>query len=310
MKVSIIIPNFNRENLILEALQSVVNQRHRPIEVIVVDDGSRDNSVAAIRQFRDALCEEALTIHLVEQKNAGSVAARNRGIQEASGDALLFLDSDDVLTRDGLADLVRILNQDPALDFVYAKVEETDGALVPFGSEIGHPSTNLVSDLVDYTWHTMGALYRHELVQRVGGWYPGINGSDDWIFQSRIKLSAKQFQFIDTVVGKWRQHPGERLGATQFRASYTEDVTRACLAIFNEAKSFGLLTPSIQEKLARRCLRHVWELGVHHALEERRRAAERLREICQAPCKLRFTALLGGLRRIDPLAQRIVTRFK
>jgi glycosyltransferase involved in cell wall biosynthesis len=88
MLVSIIIPTYNREATIGAAVESALAQTHRPVEVIVVDDGSKDGTLAALQRFGDA-------ITVVAQENAGPSAARNRGVAAAKGEVLAFLDSDD-----------------------------------------------------------------------------------------------------------------------------------------------------------------------------------------------------------------------
>jgi glycosyltransferase involved in cell wall biosynthesis len=87
--VSAIIPTYNRAHCIGEAVESVLRQTYRPLEVIVVDDGSTDETPAVLRGFGDR-------IHVVRQENAGPSAARNRGVARSSGSVLAFLDSDDL----------------------------------------------------------------------------------------------------------------------------------------------------------------------------------------------------------------------
>jgi len=88
--VSIIIPSYNYASYLPEAIRSALAQTHRPIEVIVVDDGSTDDTPQVAASFGDA-------IRYIRQPNAGLSAARNRGIAEATGDLLVFLDADDIL---------------------------------------------------------------------------------------------------------------------------------------------------------------------------------------------------------------------
>lgn len=86
--VSVIIPTYNSINTINETLQSVRNQTYRNYEIVVVDDGSTDDTVELLRTFDDII--------LVTQTNQGVSAARNRGVKEAKGDLIAFLDSDDL----------------------------------------------------------------------------------------------------------------------------------------------------------------------------------------------------------------------
>lgn len=89
MQVSIVVPLFNKERSIIRALHSIVRQTFTDFEVIVVDDGSLDQSVAAAKRVKDS------RIRIIEQENCGPGGARNRGAAEARGDILAFLDADD-----------------------------------------------------------------------------------------------------------------------------------------------------------------------------------------------------------------------
>jgi len=86
--VSVIIPTFNRAGVVTRAIDSVLGQTYRPVEVVVVDDGSTDETPQVLRSYGDAIIA-------VVQDNAGPAAARNRGIRESRGDLVAFLDSDD-----------------------------------------------------------------------------------------------------------------------------------------------------------------------------------------------------------------------
>lgn len=102
--VSVVIPTYNRQAIIAAAVQSALDQTYRNIEVIVVDDGSTDNTAQVLDQFGGR-------IRLVRQENAGPSAARNRGVSVARGDILAFLDSDDTWAPTKLARQVHLLQR-------------------------------------------------------------------------------------------------------------------------------------------------------------------------------------------------------
>jgi len=99
-RISVIIPTYNRERLLPRALRSVINQSTTPAEVIVVDDGSSDNTRQVIKEIA---AWADLELRYLRQSNRGPAAARNLGIRAASGEYLAFLDSDDEFHRDKLA---------------------------------------------------------------------------------------------------------------------------------------------------------------------------------------------------------------
>ncbi|MVO10961.1 glycosyltransferase [Flavobacterium sp. TP390] len=91
--VSVIIPVYNVEKYISEAIESVLNQTYKPIEIILVDDGSKDNSLSICKQF----VQQHSNIKLIEQQNSGVSIARNKGLSIAEGEYVFFMDSDDTI---------------------------------------------------------------------------------------------------------------------------------------------------------------------------------------------------------------------
>lgn len=112
-KFSIIIPIYNVEKYITKCLDSVFNQTLKDYEVIVVNDGTKDNSMDLVANY---------PVHIINQKNQGLSAARNNGVKKATGDYLIFLDSDDYLEKDLLKELSKSLKNTP--DVVRFQIKE------------------------------------------------------------------------------------------------------------------------------------------------------------------------------------------
>lgn len=108
-RVSCIIPAFNSERFVGEAIASVLAQSHQPVEVIVVDDGSTDATADAVRRCGPA-------VRYIHQPNAGPPAARNAGIRVARGDFIAFLDADDRWHPEKLARQLALFDAEPGLD--------------------------------------------------------------------------------------------------------------------------------------------------------------------------------------------------
>jgi glycosyltransferase involved in cell wall biosynthesis len=113
--VSVIIPVYNSERYVAEAIESVLSQTHRSIEVIVVDDGSTDDSAQIVKRYG--------SVQYYFQPHGGIGSALNRGIQEARGSFFAFLDTDDLWKNNKLIRQMSFLNQNPEPDIVFGHVE-------------------------------------------------------------------------------------------------------------------------------------------------------------------------------------------
>jgi glycosyltransferase involved in cell wall biosynthesis len=116
MRVSVLLACWNAETYVGDAVRSVLDQRPAPFELIAVDDGSTDGSAAVLEGFGDRLT-------LVRQENRGVGAALNRAAAEATGEALAFIDADDVWTPGKLARQAEALKAEPELDAVFGFTE-------------------------------------------------------------------------------------------------------------------------------------------------------------------------------------------
>jgi len=134
MKVSVIIPTYNRSKLLLEAADSVLNQTYRDFEIIIVDDGSTDDTENQISRYSDK-------ITYIKQPNAGVNAARNRAISMARGDYIALLDSDDLWFDFKLELQVALLEQYPDVGFVFSDflIRKESGNEIRSGLRTWHP---------------------------------------------------------------------------------------------------------------------------------------------------------------------------
>jgi len=107
---------YNAEAYLAEAVDSVLMQDYRPLELIVVDDGSTDGSGEVAQRYEE--------VRLIQQANAGNGSARNTGLRAATGEFLAFLDADDRFTPGKLSLQMRALDEDPDLDMVFGHVQE------------------------------------------------------------------------------------------------------------------------------------------------------------------------------------------
>ena len=125
--VSVIIPTYNREAFLIQAVDSVFNQTYRPIECIVVDDGSTDNTEEILSQWKSEMNDPEFKLVYIKQENADAQVARNTGTAVAKGTYIQYLDSDDSLYRDKLKVQVKFLEENKDFDAVFGDWKKGDG---------------------------------------------------------------------------------------------------------------------------------------------------------------------------------------
>lgn len=117
--VSVIIPAYNAEGQIASALETAFDQTYSPIEVIVIDDGSLDNTAEIVKEYQTRRTSLIYTY----QENSGPSKARNAGINAATGQYIAFLDADDTWSKDKLEKQIRLFGKDPTIDIVFSDVQ-------------------------------------------------------------------------------------------------------------------------------------------------------------------------------------------
>jgi glycosyltransferase involved in cell wall biosynthesis len=263
MKLSIIIPTFNRRQLLELALDSILKQSYRNIEVLVVDDGSTDDTSEFMtsQKVECGATDMEGKLFYLQQQHQGAPAARNLGVTRATGEFFLFMDSDDLLAKDGLAAIMAHFSQND-VDFLHAKVLEIDGTGAPVGRDaIGRQYAESGDGLMNYSWHTMGAVYSRACIERVGPWETCLRGSQDWEYQVRVKLFGGKNEFVDEVIGYWRQHDMLRVGTAVFRPEYVKSVMKACSLVARNARRAGRYDDVLKARIAKRLLVHSVEWG-------------------------------------------------
>ena len=210
--VSVIIPTYNRSSLLKEAVLSVVNQTYRPIECIVVDDGSTDDTDETLKELR-RLNDDQFNLIYIKQKNSGAQVARNTGTAAAQGEYIQYLDSDDLLYPDKLMMQVDYLISNPDCDGVFGdwEVGTTEKAeLIK-----GYKSDDFLEQLlVDRCIHTLSFLFKRKEVSLAGSWDPLIRRNQEIDFQVRAYIEGCNFLYQSFNTGLWRIHQQERIANT------------------------------------------------------------------------------------------------
>lgn len=193
--ISIVIPLYNKEKQIAHTLQSVFKQTFQDFEVVVVDDGSTDGSVAEVEKFSDS------RIRLIHQKNAGVAAARNRGIEETKGDLVAFLDADDEWKPEYLAAQYHLFQKYPDCSVFACNYEfrDTKGKItptiirkLPFTGEDGILSNYFeVASCSHPPLWTSAVVVKKQAIQAIGGFPVGIKSGEDLLTWARLAVNDK-----------------------------------------------------------------------------------------------------------------------
>lgn len=207
MFFSVIIPTYNRENEISRAITSVINQTMGDFEIIIVDDGSTDNTEAIVKSFNDD------RIRFVKQKNSGATVARNTGIENSQGDVISFLDSDDEWMPTMLENQKRVYDSDTDITFVYSNVQlkYPNGTTKPFGKKLGISGNAYSQALAQgYIAPTSVLSAKRECFKRIGGFDVSLPASQDDDMCFRL---AKHFKcgYIDQVLANMYIGPENRI---------------------------------------------------------------------------------------------------
>ncbi|OVE82302.1 hypothetical protein BVY04_01280 [bacterium M21] len=172
--VSVIIPTYNRVDYLPDALESVRAQTYRPIEVLVVDDGSTDETKAWITDWSQQYSAEDFIVRYLVQENQGAPVARNYGVREAAGKYVQFLDSDDALGTGKLTHQVAYLQDNSELALVYGPIfcmEDKQKPWVLLNREMAATEAlRCFISLEPSFFHTMNSLFRKDTLAMLGPW--------------------------------------------------------------------------------------------------------------------------------------------
>jgi glycosyltransferase involved in cell wall biosynthesis len=238
--VSVVIPTYNRCDVLPEAVESVLAQTYRDVEVVVVDDGSRDGTAAVMTPFI------ARGVRYVRRANGGNYAARNTGVAVSRGPLVAFLDDDDVWYPDKLERFVAFMSQHPEVSAVFSDVEKLEGTTrvssfargAPvFGAWLG-PRRRLeavvltqramyLSLLQEIPILPSALMVRREAFERTGGFDESWRSFGDWEFCLRF-ARTERFGYIDAPLTTLRISPDSihRLDAVRGRTATIELMLR------------------------------------------------------------------------------------
>ncbi|WP_394700015.1 glycosyltransferase family 2 protein [uncultured Parasphingorhabdus sp.] len=235
--VSVIIPTFNRKQLVQDALASVVAQTWPDIEIIVVDDGSTDGTFERLTRWQRDNPEIAFTV--LHQDNAGVASARNNGLAHARGEFLYMLDSDDLVFPDALETLVQLLS---AGNFPYAiaNIHSSDENGRILAADKSGISRSSEQNILSNSWMTHAALYRRSTLLESGIYNNSLVVGEDTEFVWRVVAKTGSGSSTSKYIGLRRQHSFGHLSFNRTDHECTKSSLQARLAFREWANSENL----------------------------------------------------------------------
>lgn len=214
--VSVIIPTYNRGILVAETIKSVINQSYNDIEIIVVDDGSTDNTEEVIKNI------VASNLFYIKTSNSGRPAVpRNTGFKHSRGEYIAFLDSDDIWLPDKIKRQVKILENDSRVGLVFCQCKffgegYRENKLYPSKAFSGNVFENLI--LGNFV-PTVSVLCRREVLEQIGVFdeNPNLRAFEDYELWIRIAYKF-QFHYINEPLCLFRMHSQNILGIDNLKS--------------------------------------------------------------------------------------------
>lgn len=241
VKVSVIIPAYNGDRYLAEAIDSVLQQTYQDYEIIVVDDGSTDHTAQVAQQYGKA-------VRYLTQANQGVAASRNLGLAAALGDYIAFLDQDDILLPHKLSSQAAMLDQDPDLGIVNSgwqiyrgnsisdQQDRAEAAVKPW-EQIPQLTS---ADLIIWKPVFLGAmLFRRNWLERVGGFNTSLEQTPDVDLVMRLAKIGCPAAWVEQITVKYRQH---ETNASKNALLQAQELNQITANFFTESN----LTPAIK----------------------------------------------------------------
>lgn len=217
--VSTVIPVYNRPQMLRESVQSVLNQTYRPIEIIIVDDGSTDETPTVANEFVDAFPD---IIRFHQKENSGPGPTREAGRRMARGEFIQYLDSDDLLRPKKFELMVAALRDNPdcgaAYGYICVHPHGQPPKEKPFKGSGETHETLFPWILADRWWNTNCPLFRRSVCDQVGPW-TDLRWSQDWEYDGRVgALGTKLVHVKDWVCDERHHEEGRQTDAADWLA--------------------------------------------------------------------------------------------
>lgn len=233
VEISIIMPVYNAEKYVASAIESVINQTFKNFELIIINDGSTDNSEEIISSIEDS------RIKYFSQKNIGQTKTSNKGIKISKGKYIKFFDADDILHPEHLEQQFKVLSRSEdklaSCKWVYFYQNFED---LTFPSEVTHRDYSNTMDWFfdshEYDQGMMGAwmwLIPRRLLERAGYWNEDLTLNNDFDFSTRLLVASKAVMFAEGAKIYYRKGVTSALSGTTSRMAMESAIDTTILAM-------------------------------------------------------------------------------
>lgn len=214
--ISVIIPIYNRASCLEKTLESVYYQDFRPIELILVDNASKDASLDICHRFQKQYQSDDFRIKVIEESKRGACVARNTGFKASIGDYISFFDSDDIMYPTMLSTIFRTLtaHHEPPIVAYYADLKTKNR----MERRPKHISSDAAEQLYDVVLSTHTCTIRRDYIEKIGLWEEALSRWQDLEFGFRLLLSADSLIWIKKALYLINDHEDSISGH-----SYTTD---------------------------------------------------------------------------------------
>lgn len=249
MKISVVIPVYNVEKYLRQCIDSVIAQSYPDIEVILINDGSTDNSMEICREYE----VKYSSIKLINKKNGGLSDARNVGILNSTGEYILFLDSDDYwCNHNFLFDLVQYIIKHPNLDYVFFKYkyyyQKKDIYIEPtfnldhkeFVGKSGIQCLDyILSNMKNFQWYAWAGIVRREFIVEKDLFFIKGRKYEDILWTPHIFINGEFIGFYNNTVYAYRlEREGQITGSNSYKS--LEDNIFVSTTWYNYLKNYNI----------------------------------------------------------------------
>src|SRR3989344_2882818 len=230
--VSVVIPTFNDKHYICQAIDSVLAQTYKNIEILVIDDGSSDGTEDMLKKYKNK-------IKYIYQENKGLSGARNAGLKMAQGKYISLLDADDIYHKERIKNQIKFLENDHDYALSYSDVRHfRDGENKLMRLKYQYYSGNIFEKLLKKNFIAPSSvLFKKEMINKIGYFDEDLKKSADWDHWLRMANAGYKFKYLSEALTYIRIRQSGNLGSRAFKLQHKIDLIRS-LSKFSDTEKY------------------------------------------------------------------------